>query len=153
MNALIKEYNHGYSMLTEAIEGLSEEELRFQPAPDKWSIHQIIVHVADSDLVSTARMKKVLSEDKPLLMTVEQDSWARNLRYDELDLEQHLLLFKLLRTNMDHIMTHLQAEQFERVGVYPDGSRFSFKQLLEYRVQHVRGHLAQIKRIKEQLQN
>lgn len=50
-------------MLRESIEGLAEEELRFKPSLDKWSIHQILIHIADSELVSTQRLKKVLAED------------------------------------------------------------------------------------------
>ncbi|CAH0346664.1 DinB family protein [Bacillus sp. CECT 9360] len=147
MEALIKEYGCGYKMLREAIEGLAEEELRFKSAPDKWSIHQILIHVADSELVSTQRLKKVLSEEEPLLMSTDQDAWAKVLGYDQLDREQYLLLFKLLRSSMLPILTKLTAEQAERVGVYADAGRFTFKQLLEYRVQHVRGHLSQIERV------
>lgn len=149
MEALIEEYGRGYAMLREAIEGLSEEELRFKPAPDKWSIHQIIIHVTDSEILSTHRLKKVLAEDEPLLISFDQDSWVNNLEYDLLDREQHLLLFQMLRSSMQTILDHLTSEQCERVGVYDDAGRFTFKQLLEYRVQHVRDHLAQIERVKE----
>ncbi|WP_410981679.1 DinB family protein [Bacillus cereus] len=152
MKELIKEYCLGYKMLREAIEGLTEEELRFNPAPDKWSIHQILIHVADSELVSTQRLKKVISEEEPLLMSTDQDAWANELGYDQLDREQYLLLFKLLRSTMLPILDKLTAEQTERVGVYADAGRFTFKQLLEYRVQHIRGHLAQIERVKKAYQ-
>jgi hypothetical protein len=149
MEALIKEYGCGYNMLRVAVEGLTEEELCFKPAPDKWSIHQILIHVADSELVSTQRLKKVLSEDEPLLMSTDQEAWANVLGYDQLDREPYLLLFDLLRSSMLPILAKLTAEQAEREGVYADAGRFTFKQLLEYRVQHVRGHLAQIERVRK----
>lgn len=57
MKELIEEYGQGYEMLRKS-EGLTEEELRFKPAPDKWSIHQILIHLAESELVSTQRIKK-----------------------------------------------------------------------------------------------
>ncbi|TQR19096.1 DinB family protein [Psychrobacillus vulpis] len=148
MEELIKEYGRGYRMLREAIEGLSEEELRYKPSPDKWSIHQILIHVADSEILSTQRLKKVLSEDEPLLMSFDQDAWANGLGYDRLDREHHLLLFQLLRASMLPMLEQLTNEQGERVGVYPDAERFTFKELLEYRVDHVRGHLAQIERVR-----
>lgn len=83
-------------MLCEAIEGLAEEELRFKPAPDKLSIHQIIIHVTDSEILSTHRLRKVLAEVEPLLISFDQNAWAKDLGYDLLDREQHLLLFQLL---------------------------------------------------------
>lgn len=149
MEALIEEYGRGYAMLREAIEGLSEEELRYKPAPDKWSIHQILIHVTDSEISSTSRLKKVLAEEEPLLISFDQNAWANNLGYDLMDREQHLSLFKLLRSSMQTILDNLTSEQSERVGVYVDQERFTFKQLLEFRVKHVRDHLAQIKRVRE----
>ncbi|MED4582899.1 DinB family protein [Brevibacillus choshinensis] len=149
MKELIEEYSRGYTMLREAIEGLSEEELRFKPAPDKWSIHQILIHVTDSEILSTHRLKKVLAEEEPLLISFDQNAWANNLGYDLQDREQSLLLFQMLRSSMQAVLDHLTSEQSERVGVYADEGRFTFTQLLEYRVNHVRDHLAQIERVKE----
>jgi uncharacterized damage-inducible protein DinB len=146
---LIKEYALGYAMLRDAVEGLTEEELRFKPAPDKWSIHQILIHVTDSEISSTSRLKKVLAEDEPTLISFDQDAWANNLGYDLMDREQYLLLFKLLRSSMQTILDNLTSEQSERVGVYVDQGRFTFKQLMEYRIEHVRNHLAQIERVKK----
>ncbi|MEF2967742.1 DinB family protein [Paenibacillus sp. M1] len=149
MEELIKEYALGYSMLREAIEGLTEDVLRYKPGPDKWSIHQILIHVTDSEVSSTSRLKKVLAEDEPLLISFDQDAWANNLGYDLLDREQYLLLFQLLRSSMQPILEHLTSEQSNRIGVYPDQERFTFKELLEFRVRHVRDHLAQIERVKK----
>ncbi|QDS34090.1 DinB family protein [Brevibacillus brevis] len=149
MEKLIEEYSQDYALLREAIEGLSEEELRFQPAPDKWSIHQIVIHVTDSEVLSTHRLRKVLAEEEPLLLSFDQEAWAHNLGYERLDCEQHLLLFQILRASMLPLLANLTPEQLERVGQYPDGARFTFKELLEFRVRHVRDHLAQIERVRQ----
>ncbi|MGE7809308.1 DinB family protein [Lysinibacillus capsici] len=148
MEDLIKEYSLGYTMIWDAIEGLTEEELRYKPAPNKWSIHQILIHVTDSEISATPRLKKVLAEEEPILVSFDQDAWANTLSYDLLDREQYLHLFKLLRTSMQPILDNLTSEQSRRVGIYIDQERFTFKQLLEFRVQHVRDHLDQIERVK-----
>lgn len=148
MEDLIKEYSLGYTMIWDAIEGLTEEELRYKPAPNKWSIHQILIHVTDSEISATPRLKKVLAEDEPILVSFDQDAWANTLSYDLLDREQYLHLFKLLRTSMQPILDNLTSEQSRRVGMYINQERFTFKQLLEFRVQHVRDHLDQIERVK-----
>ncbi|SPU38822.1 putative metal-dependent hydrolase [Lysinibacillus capsici] len=148
MEDLIKEYSLGYTMIWDAIEGLTEEELRYKPAPNKWSIHQILIHVTDSEISAIPRLKKVLAEEEPILVSFDQDAWANTLSYDLLDREQYLHLFKLLRTSMQPILDNLTSEQSRRVGIYIDQERFTFKQLLEFRVQHVRDHLDQIERVK-----
>ncbi|MDQ0857846.1 DinB family protein [Bacillus sp. V2I10] len=152
MKELIEEYGQGYEMLRKAIEGLTEEELRFKPAPEKWSIHQILIHIADSELVSTQRIKKVLAEEEPILFSVDQNAWVDGLGYDQLDRKQYLHLFRLLRSSMLPILNSLSPEQIERVGVYPDAGKFTIKQLLEYRVQHVRRHLSQIEQVRKAYQ-
>lgn len=149
MEKLIEEYRQGCEPLREAVEGLSEEELRFQPAPDKWSIHQLLIHVTDSEILSTHRLRKVLAEEEPLLLSFNQEAWVDHLGYERLDREQHMLLFQMLRASMLPLLENLTSAQLERVGQYPDGARFTFKELLEYRVQHVRDHLAQIARVKQ----
>ena len=89
-----------------------------------------------------------MAEDEPILVSFDQDAWANTLSYDLLDREQYLHLFKLLRTSMRPILDNLTSEQSRRVGIYIDQERFTFKQLLEFRVQHVRDHLDQIERVK-----
>jgi uncharacterized damage-inducible protein DinB len=148
VETLIDEYSRGYAMLREAIEGLAEEELRFKPAPDKWSIHEILIHVTDAEILATYRLKKVLAEEEPLLISFDQNAWANNLGYDLLDREQYLLLFQLLRSSMQTFLDNLTEEQAERVGKYADAKQITFKQLMGFRVQHVRDHLAQIERVR-----
>ncbi|WP_435920783.1 DinB family protein [Paenibacillus sp. DYY-L-2] len=149
MKKLIEEYSQDYALLREAIDGLSEEELHFQPAPNKWSIHQIIIHVTDDEILATHRLRKVLAEEKPLLLSFDQEAWADNLGYERLDREQYLLLFQILRGSMLPLLENLTPKQFERVGEYLDGVQYTFKELLELRIQHVRAHLAQIERVKQ----
>jgi len=149
MGQVIEEYSQDYELLRKAVEGLSEEELRFQPAPGKWSIHQILIHVTDAEILATHRLRKVLAEEEPLLLSFDQEAWTDNLGYERLDREQHMLLFQMLRASMLPLLENLTSEQLERVGQYPDGVRYTFKELLELRVKHVRDHLAQIERVKQ----
>ncbi|MFS0553785.1 DinB family protein [Brevibacillus sp. 179-C9.3 HS] len=113
------------------------------------TVNPPFIHVTDSDILSTHRLKKVLAEEEPLLISFDQDAWANNLAYDQLDLEQYLQLFQMLRCSMQTILGTLTSDQYERVGVYADAGRFTFKELLEFRVEHVRDHLAQIERVRD----
>lgn len=69
MEKLIHKYKQDCMLLRDALEGLTEEELRFHPAPNKWSIHQIVIHVMDDEILSTHRLRKVLAEKEPLLLS------------------------------------------------------------------------------------
>ena len=64
---LIDQYADGGDKLTEAIAGLSEEQMAAFPVPGTWSIQQIVLQLLDSDLIGAERMKRVTAEDDPLL--------------------------------------------------------------------------------------
>ncbi|MFF2856591.1 hypothetical protein [Peribacillus sp. NPDC058002] len=88
----------------------------FKPAPDKWSIHQIPIQVTGAEVLSTHRLKKVMAEHEPLLLSFDQDGGANGLGDDPMDLEQYLLLFQLLRSSIQPILDHLTNEQSGRMG-------------------------------------
>nr|WP_235828139.1 DinB family protein [Brevibacillus migulae] len=105
--------------------------------------------MTDDEILSTHRLRKVLAEEEPLLLSFDQEAWTDKLGYERLDREQHLLLFQMLRASMLPLLENLTPQQFERVGQYPDGVRYTLKELVELRVLHVRDHLAQIERVKQ----
>ena len=69
---LIDQYEADGDIPAKAIQGLSPAELNAVPIPGKWSVQQVIIHLLDSDLVGTDRMKRVIAEDKPTLLAYNE---------------------------------------------------------------------------------
>src|SRR5258708_7049987 len=65
---LIEQYVAGSEKLRRGVAGLTEEEIRARPGPGAWSMLEVVVPLADSDPISIARMKRILSEDTPPLL-------------------------------------------------------------------------------------
>ena len=83
---LIERYAAGASQPAEAIAGLSRDELNAFPVPGTWSIQQIVIHLMDSDLIGSDRMKRVAAEDRPpTLIGYDESAFACGLFYDQLD--------------------------------------------------------------------
>ncbi len=78
------------SALEQVRGGLSTEQVTQPEAPGKWSIRDVLQHLADSDLVWGYRLRMVLAHDRPRLTGYDQDMWAERLRYDEADADQAL---------------------------------------------------------------
>lgn len=148
MDKLIQEYAEGYSHLRQAVEQISSEELAFKPAPGKWSIHEILIHLADAEIIGLQRMKKVLAENEPMLTVYDQDAWANRLGYADQDAEKHLQLFRLLRESFLPTLRRLSEEEWDRCGIHEEAGLLTMRQLLERYVNHVRDHLKQIERVK-----
>ncbi len=148
MNELIAHYADGYRRITEAISGLSEEELSFKPAPDQWSVKEIVIHLADTEMVAVHRMKRVLSEDTPLLTAFDQDAWANSMRYNERDHKPYLELFRLLRENMLTLLDGVTEQQLARAGVHEKNGKVTLESMIRTFSNHVDGHIRQIERVK-----
>src|SRR4051812_25898630 len=84
---LLKLYSRGGEELALSIRGLTEEDLRCMPANDAgvglWSIQQVVIHLADCELVFSDRMKRVIAEENPPLLEFSENKWAAALQYDE----------------------------------------------------------------------
>jgi hypothetical protein len=82
---LIERYAAGGPKLGAAIVGLSRQQLNAFPVPGTWSIQQIVLHMMDSDLIASDRMKRVVAEDRPTLVRCDETACGQNLFYDQLD--------------------------------------------------------------------
>ncbi|HZG56124.1 DinB family protein [Paenibacillus sp.] len=145
---IIEKYAEGYRLVEEAVRGVTFEELMYKPSPDSWCIKEIIIHLADSELVVVDRMKRVIAEDTPPMRTMFQDLWTQRLFYTELTHETYLLLFKLLRATMSEVLRRLDDEAFDRVGIHDELGEMTLRALVLRYTEHIEKHVGQIERIK-----
>ena len=133
--------------LEERTQGLSESLLRRPEAPGKWSVIEVIQHLADSDLVFAYRLRMVLTEDSPPLQGWDQDAWARTLHYVDVPLGVALDQLRALRTANLHVIRGLSPAQLERVGLHSERGPESAGFLLRLMGAHDLVHRRQIDRI------
>jgi uncharacterized damage-inducible protein DinB len=132
-----------------AVDGLTERELSQPEAADKWSIRQVVRHLADSDLVWGYRVRLVLSQDRPTLTGYDQDRWAERLRYDQASVEMSLEDFSVLRRSNLHLLAGASLADLERVGVHTERGEESVSHMIRLYAGHDLLHLAQIARIRD----
>jgi uncharacterized damage-inducible protein DinB len=77
------------------LEHLTPEQAERRPAPDKWSIREIVAHLADCEIAWSWRLRQTFAEDNPILQPFEQDAWAR--AYASYSLEQAHTTWRSLR--------------------------------------------------------
>src|SRR4051794_9921652 len=104
---------------------LDPAELRRAEAPGKWSVNQVIQHLADAELVMAFRFRMVLTENQPELQGYDQDRWVSVLRYAEAPLELALGQLRGLRNANLRLWRTLTPEQRERVGLHSERGRES----------------------------
>jgi len=131
------------------IAGLDEAVLRRPEKPGKWSIMQVIQHLADTELVYRYRMKMILAQPTPEIQATDQDLWATNLNYNETDLNEALEIIRVLRSANLKMLRGLNETQLERYGMHSERGPESVRKVLQMLAGHDILHLNQIRRIKK----
>ena len=152
----IEEYGRGFDSLSAALAGAPREAWSFKPAPGEWSVHEILVHMADAESVAALRARTLIAEPGSTVMPYDDARWAAALKYENQNVDDALQLFKLLRqltyhilqTLPDQIFTHtvLHPEWVLPEEVYPEyGRPYTLEKWLNIYTRHVRDHIEQIK--------
>ena len=129
------------------LHGVPDPALRRPEAPGKWSVIQVIQHLADSDLVAGFRIRMVVAEDRPPLQGYDQDRWAREFHYDQMPLSAALDQLRALRTANLRLWSRLTPAQLERVGLHSERGPETAGHLLRLMRAHDLVHRRQIERI------
>jgi hypothetical protein len=132
-----------------AINGLTDAALRTPEAPGKWSIAQVLQHLADSDLVWAWRLRLILAHDRPPITGYDQDLWAERLHYDDADAGQALELFQVVRAANLRLLARATPADLARVGVHSERGEESLGYLCRLYAGHDLLHLNQIARIRD----
>jgi hypothetical protein len=93
----IQSYATAYQQLLSALQLFPPEMWQYRPASERWTIHEIIVHIADSEANSYIRCRRLLAEPGATVLGYDENMWARELHYHDQSTEDSLELFKWLR--------------------------------------------------------
>jgi hypothetical protein len=144
-NELIDQYAAGYGAVMAALEGITPEELDAREGPGEWSPRQVVHHLADSEMTSAIRIRRMIAEDHPLLQGYDQDRFAEVLFYDR-PIEASLEAFRGARASTTPIFRALSEQQWTRTGNHSETGRTSVEDSLVYYAVHAHDHADQIRR-------
>lgn len=133
--------------LREAVGGLARSVLRTPEAPGKWSILDVLGHLADTELVYRYRMRQSVAEPGSDFPGYDQDAWADALRYRDAELDVVLREFEALRAADLRWIRQLTAGELDREGVHGERGRESVRHMARLIAAHDLVHRRQIERI------
>ena len=134
--------------LRRLVRGLTERQLATRPLPGKWSIREIVAHLADSEVVLGSRYRFVAAMDRPPLPGYDQDAFVANLGVSRATTADLLDDFALARAVNLGLLERVGAAAWDRVGIHAERGEESLGTLVTTYAGHDRIHLAQIETIR-----
>ena len=136
-------------VLPQAIAGLAPQQLRQPERPGKWSIAQVLQHLADSEIVTAWRIRLILAQNRPPLTGYDQDLWADRLGYADADPQAALDLFTVVRRANLRLHERATPGDLNRVGLHVERGEESIGHLRRLAAGHDLLHRRQIERIRQ----
>lgn len=141
---LLERYRKGPEILAAVLTGAAGSELDWAPE-GKWSIRQIVTHLADSEIIASDRMRRTIAEDNPTLVGCDQDAWARALNYSKRKISDSLDIFRKLRAENYELLASLPPEAFSRTANHTERGSMTLETILETYAKHAESHAIQIR--------
>lgn len=131
--------------LRSLLDALGSERANRPPAPGKWSVREILCHLADCEIVFAFRLRQALAENNPIVQPFDQEKWAQV--YGAFGAEDALATFTTVRQWNLALLASIPAEAFSRRLTHPERGEMTFQVVVETMAGHDLNHLGQIERI------
>jgi hypothetical protein len=148
---IIRERSKTGDIVRKEIEGLTPEKLASRPDEESWSIHEIIVHLKDTEMIYGMRYKTILSENDPHLVAFDQELWAKNTEYEKQNFDLALTLLDLTRIENLLLIGTIEEKEYDKTGKHPEYGELSIRDLALHHTAHDVSHLKQIKNTREKI--
>jgi len=132
-------------ILESLIKNVPSERLLINPSPGKWSVTEIVAHLADDELVGAYRIRTILSRPGTDIQAFDQAEWAIRGRYQKIPVADSLALFKRLRQANIQLFGLLEPAQWDYYGIHAERGIESIRDIALYYAGHDINHLMQIK--------
>jgi DinB superfamily len=144
--ALVDQYEAGPAVLRGAVAGLTDAELDRRPADGGWTPREVVHHVADSEMTSAIRLRRLIAEDEPLIAGYDGDEFARRLRYTDRPIAPALAAVAAARSTTAQILHGLTDAEWARTGTHTESGPYGVERWLEIYAVHCDEHADQIRR-------
>ena len=145
----LEAYGAAYEQLTQALERYPREMWQHKSPVEDWSIHEIVVHITDSEANSYIRCRRLIAEPGESVTAYDESRWAAALRYTDQSTEDALQLFRWLRYNTYKLIKALPEFTWSHTIHHPENGTMTMDDWLGVYARHIPDHIEQMDRIYE----
>jgi len=133
--------------LARLLKGVSASAARKRPEPAKWSINEIVAHLADTEVAVGFRLRMILGSPGVPIQAFDQDEWVKALHYDKRDLRRSLAQFRAFREANVALLKTLTPDQWKHLGRHAERGEETIEMIVRMIAGHDINHMKQIERI------
>lgn len=150
---LIAQYEAGYDEVMKHLEDFPHDQLCAHPIPNKWSACEIVQHLADSEMHSAIRLRRLLAEERPTIQAYDQEFYATRLNYNSRDIAPALAALHGARATTVQLLRGMSDEDWAREGWHSESGQYTPEHWLRIYAAHAHDHAAQIDRLRQALKS
>lgn len=133
--------------LQQLTKNVDRKKLTRRPASDKWSVAEILAHLADAELVLGWRLRSILGSSGTTVQAFDQDAWAKTFNYAKRDPKASLEVFRVLRENNLALLKTIPKELWDNYGMHAERGKETVTHIVKMYAGHDLNHLQQIEAI------
>jgi DinB superfamily len=141
------------SKLKKLVRGLTAKQMKWRPEPGKWSIAEIVAHLADTEIVASWRMRSIIGSNGITIQPFDQDVWASVFRYAERDTKHSIEVFETLRKNNLIMLKVLPGVAWDNHGMHLERGKETIAHIARMFAGHDANHIQQIETIVAKFKN
>ncbi len=143
----LEAYAGAYEQLKQALERYPREMWQYKSPVEDWSIHEVVMHITDSEADSYIRCRRLIAEPGEPVMAYDEVRWATALHYTDQSTEDALQLFKWLRNNTYNLIKDLPEPVWSHTTYHPENGTMTLDDWLGVYSCHIPDHIEQMDRI------
>jgi hypothetical protein len=141
----LESFGRAPALLSAALRQFPKKMWLHKPSPDRWSIHEIILHLADSEASAYVRCRRFIAEPESPTVKFDPARWAGTLGYFHQSTREALEIIRRLRKATYHLLVALPESVWEHTVNYPTDGRLSLAGWVEIQERHIPHHIDQMK--------
>ena len=133
--------------LTKLLQGLDQQKFTRRPGTDKWSIAEILAHLADAEVVAAWRLRLVMGQNGATIQSFDQNAWADTFNYQQRDARASLETFRVLRASNLALLESIPEKLWDNYGTHQERGKETVTHIVSMYAGHDLNHLRQVEAI------
>jgi uncharacterized damage-inducible protein DinB len=130
------------SELARIVGSLPADRVASAPAPGKWSVRDVLAHLADCEIVFAYRLRQALAEDHHVIQPFDQDVWSKV--YGSFDAASALAVFSAVRSWNVTLIRQMTPADLVRPVTHPERGTMTVQTIVETMAGHDINHLRRL---------